>query len=74
MDHLNSPTNLSIEVLDVWHPCIECVSGSGSHSCVSQFIPVFIGFQEEGTKSVFGSALYLAELLCASSSLSGTWR
>ena len=25
-------------------------------------------------KSVFGSALYLAELLCASSSLFGTWR
>ena len=27
----------------MWHPWIESVSGSGRHSCVSQFIPVFIG-------------------------------
>ena len=38
---------------------------------VRPFIPVSSGFLEEGLECVFGCALYLADLLCVSSSMSG---
>ena len=64
-----------MEVLHLWHPCLEPVTGSGINRSLSGSSFLSNGFQEEGMECVVCSTVYLAELLCMSSSLSSqSWK